>query len=188
MSRSIFPEKQQTPMFAIRSCIADKANTVNRVEFENLKLVVSDAKTKCDQVVKKTNDVITAANTLAERTNLYGILIDKIHTFVYPTDTIVLSAMKPSEFIKYSPNYGVWGRFSGNWGWTGDDDTPFQKLTFKYHKKKDPNNPDEPDEIIEQEVPIYMYWCQEEEPIPEGTIPPQAPPPIDQISPEYTNP
>lgn len=129
MSKSPFPQRQQTPLFAIRSCIADRANTVNRTEFENLKLVVADAKTKCDEVVKKTNDVIKQANDLAERTNLFAIVFDSMYTYVYPTDTIYYSAKPPSEFMLYQDWTGNFGWFSGNWGFT---ENPVTELEFTW--------------------------------------------------------
>ena len=122
MSKSVFPPKPQTPLFAIRSCIADKANTVNRTEFENLKLTVDVAKAKCNEIVSKTNDII-------KTTNIMTILYDKMFTAVYPTGTVVYSSMEPKDFMMFQPGYGVWGYFSGNWAYST---TPVQEIEFEW--------------------------------------------------------
>ena len=195
MSKVVFPQKPQTPLYAIRSCIADRANTVNRTEFENLKLVVNDSKIKCDAVVKKTNDVIDATNALSERSNLFAIVFDSLYTFIYPTDTLVFSSKEPATFIQenYQQDYGVWGYFSGNWGWI---DEPIDYLTFKYHTPVEPDTPKEEAAkapIIEEKIPIYVYWCKKAEDKPPD-LPDNVPPPIpkiptdDEDTPTETNP
>ena len=191
MSRSVFPPKQQAPLFAIRSCIADRANTVNRVEFENLKVVVNDASKRCDETYKlaqqvdaecdaireKTDQVSEKCDTIKEKTeevsskcddvakqadevqqkcdtmektidqaiaktneilkttNLFTIVLDGMYSFVYPRGSVYFSSRTPQEFMKYQgDHYGVWGLFSGNWGYTSE---PVHTLTFTWFDPKE---------------------------------------------------
>ena len=120
--KSVFPQKQIAPLFAIRSCIADRANTVNRTEFEQLKVVVNTATEKCKQLIETTNEVI-------ETSNLFSVIFDKMYTYIYPTGTVYFSSMTPENFMKYQQGFGVWGYFSGNWGYTAE---PIDTIEFTW--------------------------------------------------------
>ena len=206
MSKSPFPPRQQAPLFAIRSCVADRANTVNRVEFENLKVVVNNAKEQCAQAIDKTNQVIEATNQILTTTKLFTIIFDEMYTFVYPTGTVYFSTMEPEQFMTCTKGYGVFGYFSGNWGFT--EQPLFQTdLTFTYFDPVSSDLSTEEgtaptlDELKQRELSgseattpgggmkhqvtkkIYAYWCQAEEP-PSGDIPdkrPDVPGEIDPI-------
>ena len=204
MSKSPFPPRQQAPLFAIRSCVADRANTVNRVEFENLKVVVNNAKEQCAQAIDKTNQVIEATNQILTTTKLFTIIFDEMYTFVYPTNTVYFSSMEPEQFMTCTKGYGVFGYFSGNWGYTKK---PIQEIEFTWFDPVDPSlstkegtaptldeleqrpvaaDNDPTDRYAGQQhikkIPIYAYWCQAEEP-PSGDIPDDRPPVPGEIDP-----
>ena len=168
--KSVFPQKQIAPLFAIRSCIADRANTVNRTEFEQLKVVVNTATEKCKQLIETTNEVI-------ETSNLFSVIFDKMYTYIYPTGTVYFSSMTPENFMKYQQGFGVWGYFSGNWGYTAE---PIDTIEFTWFDpitvpKKEENETGSGSgtagdgqgtgsETVEQEVPPTWEELQNRDP------------------------
>ena len=133
MTKSLFKKPQQIPILSLHSYMADRANTVNRAEFDQLKEIVSECTTK-------TNEIIDKTNTLIDDNDTFIVVFDKMYTAIYPSGTVYYSSMDPKTFMEYQSNYGVWGYFSGNWGYTPQ---PVAHHQFVWFDPVDPNSPEE---------------------------------------------
>ena len=133
MTRPLFKQPQQIPILSLHSYMADRANTVNRAEFDQLKAIVKEC-------TDKTNDIITKTNDLIDDNETFIVVFDKLYTCIYPTGTVYYSSMDPETFMTYQKDYGVYGYFSGNWGYTPQ---PVAHHQFVWFDPVDPNSPEE---------------------------------------------
>ena len=234
MSDKRFKIPAPPPMYAIRSCVADKAKTIDEARFQALELTVeqsaetleecvtqleetekslnemsSKLQTALDNIAEAEKDIdkiqediteIKATveevkelyNTMAESfneavdyLNQFYTVLDGICTLLFPTGSIVYSALPPDEYIKYDSTYGVWGNLPGNWGWTTD---PVMTYTFTWNDPVEAGS-EEPDTstwstttdssastelggqtVHTVSIPIYAYYCVAEEEVDFSTI------------------